>query len=182
MQEPQPEQARLLLVDEDRSFCHGLARALAARGYGVESCHDGSTALKMIDATAPAFAIIELRLPDMSGLRLIEQIRSAAAPTGVVVHTAFAGIATAVAATKRGAIQYLVKPSSVDDIIAAFSGDSLDEDSLSFDKPLSVDRLEWEHIQRILTEMDGNISATARALNMHRRTLQRKLYKHPPGR
>jgi two-component system, response regulator RegA len=175
------EHPNLLLVDDDRVLCQVLSRALTARGYVVDMAHDGASTLRMIDDLAPEYAIIDLRLPDMSGLRVVERLKAADENTKVVVLTGFGSIATAIEAIKRGATHYLTKPTSVDDIVAAFDHRLQPIESTPTDKPLSVDRLEWEHIQRVLNDFDGNISATARALSMHRRTLQRKLSKHPPA-
>ena len=175
MNAPQADHPSLLLVDDDRVFCQVLTRALVARGFAVDTAHDGANALQLIEDLAPEFAIIYLRLPDMSGLKVIDE------NTRILVLTGFGSIATAIQAIKLGALHYLTKPTNVDDILAAFDNRLPGPDTAAVDKPLSVDRLEWEHIQRVLTDNEGNISATARALNMHRRTLQRKLYKRPPA-
>jgi two-component system, response regulator RegA len=181
MQAPSVEHPNLLLADDDRVLCQVLSRALTARGYVVDMAHDGASCLRLIDDLAPEYAIVDLRLPDMSGLRLVERLKAIDENTKIIVLTGFGSIATAIEAIKRGATHYLTKPTSVDDIVAAFDHKLQPIDATPADKPLSVDRLEWEHIQRVLTDFDGNISATARALSMHRRTLQRKLSKHPPA-
>lgn len=180
MQTNRPDQPGLLLVDDDPVFCQVLARALRERGFAVETAHDGATALRCIEASAPEFAVVDLRLPDMSGLQLVERLRQADEFTNIVVLTGYGSIATAVDAIKRGATYYLSKPTNADQVVAAFARKSPNADVAPADRPLSVDRLEWEHIQRVLNELDGNISAAARELNMHRRTLQRKLTKHAP--
>jgi two-component system response regulator RegA len=176
-----PSIRRLLLVDDDPVFCQALGRALTARDFAVDKVEDGASALRLAEDRAPDVAIVELRLPDMSGLRVLARLRAIDANTQIVVLTAFGSIATAILAIKLGAVHYLTKPSSIDEILAAFDNRAPDLDGAVVDKPLSVERIEWEHIQRVLTNHGGNVSATARALNMHRRTLQRKLYKRPPG-
>jgi len=169
-----------LLVDDDRTFCEVLARALEARGFEVLCAQDGNEALRLAVERTPEYAVIDLRLPDMSGLKLLEKLKAIDENTNTVLLTGYSSIATAVAAVKLGATYYLTKPTNADQIVAAFSRLGATPDVPVAERPLSVDRLEWEHIQRVLTELDGNISAAARALNMHRRTLQRKLNKHPP--
>jgi two-component system response regulator RegA len=183
LQETTPHRAErpnLLLADDDRTFCEVLARALEARGFEVICAHDGNEALRVTVDRTPEYAVVDLRLPDMSGLKLLEKLKSIDENTNVLVLTGYSSIATAVAAVKAGATYYLTKPTSADQIVAAFGRRGATADVPVAERPLSVDRLEWEHIQRVLTELDGNISAAARALNMHRRSLQRKLNKHPP--
>ena len=171
----------LLLVDDDEIFCEVLAGALVRRGFTVEVAHDVNAARESIARRMPQFAIIDLRIGNDSGLALVEQLNASEAPVKTVVLTGFGSIATAVTAIKQGAQQYLTKPAAVDDIVAALIGGEGQDDELDLDtaRPPSVKRLEWEHIQRVLHEHDGNVSATARALGMHRRTLQRKLLKRP---
>lgn len=181
MHAPPAEHPTLLLADDDRVLCQVLSRALTARGFVVDTAHDGASSLRLIDDLAPEYAIVDLRLPDMSGLRLVERLKAIDDNTKIIVLTGFGSIATAIEAIKRGATHYLTKPTSVDDIVAAFDYQLPPIEAAAADKPLSVDRLEWEHIQRVLNDCAGNISATARALSMHRRTLQRKLSKHPPS-
>jgi two-component system response regulator RegA len=146
----------------------------------VETAHDAATALRRIEAHPPEFAVVDLRLPDLSGLKLVERLKEADPHTRIVVLTGYGSIATAIEAIKLGATYYLTKPTTADQIVSAFSAIGPNPDIEPAVRPLSVDRLEWEHIQRVLNGHDGNISATARALNMHRRTLQRKLSKHAP--
>jgi two-component system response regulator RegA len=181
MNAPLADHPSLLLADDDLVFCQVLSRALTARGFAVDTAHDGATALRLVEDLAPEFAIIDLRLPDISGLKVVERLKGMDENTRILVLTGFGSIATAIQAIKLGAVHYLTKPANVDDILAAFGNISPSPEFKQIDKPLSVDRLEWEHIQRVLTDHDGNISATARALNMHRRTLQRKLFKRPPA-
>ncbi|MDO9190947.1 MAG: response regulator, partial [Sulfurimicrobium sp.] len=125
------------------------------------------------------FAVVDLKMPGPSGLVLVKRLKELDEETRIVMLTGFASIATAVEAIKLGATHYLAKPADADQIIAAFEREGGDDEVPVTQQPLSVDRLEWEHIQRVLAEHQGNISATARALKMHRRTLQRKLGKHP---
>ena len=197
------ERPSLLLADDDRMLCQVLARALEARGYAVETAHDGASSMRLIDANPPEYAVLDLHLPDMSGLKLVKHLTAVDHNTSIVLLTGYASIATAIDAIKFGATHYLAKPSNADEIVAAFEDrradprrsdrrrrtrfvaasedERADLELLPPDaKPMSVCRLEWEHIQRVLSERAGNVSATARALCMHRRTLQRKLNKHAP--
>lgn len=170
----------LLLADDDITYCQVLEKALVARGFAVEAVHDGASALRVIDDNAPEYALIDLRLPDMSGLKLLRRLKAVDENTKVVVLTGYGSIATAIESIKLGATHYLTKPVGADQIVAAFDNREVSEEPTPAKQPLSVDRVEWEYIQRVLTGHNGNISATARALSMHRRTLQRKLSKHPP--
>ena len=169
----------LLLVDDDEAFRTVLARAMTRRGFDVTVAADVTQALSLAIRQSPEFAVVDLKMPGPSGLELIQRLVSLDPATRIVMLTGYASIATAIEAIKLGAIHYLAKPVDADQIIAAFARASGDPCVAVADQPLSVDRLEWEHIQRVLTEHDGNISATARALKMHRRTLQRKLSKRP---
>ena len=169
----------LLLVDDDEIFAEVLGRALQRRGFEVEIAHDIAAGRQRLAERHPDFALIDLRIGDGSGLSLVEDIARHFPDTVIVVLTGYGSIATAVEAIKLGATQYLTKPADVTEIVAALEGRSQSREALPHDKPPSVRRLEWEHIQKILAEHNGNISATARALGMHRRTLQRKLRKRP---
>jgi two-component system, response regulator RegA len=170
----------LLLVDDDATLCSVLARALEGRGYGVTTAHSGACALQLIDAMLPEYAIVDLRLPDMSGLKVVRRLIDADPNTRVVVLTGYGSIASAIDAIKLGAVSYLTKPANADQIEGAFAPQEPDIDAAGPVTPMTVSRLEWEHIQRVLTTTDNNISAAARTLHMHRRTLQRKLAKRPP--
>jgi two-component system response regulator RegA len=172
-------QARLLLVDDDEILCAVLARALEQRGFRVAVAHHPSAALAAAAERPPQFAVVDLKFPDGSGLGLIRQLLDLHKGMRVVVLTGYASIATAVEATKLGAHYYLTKPTGADDIVEALLRDSAAASAPIRERPLSVNRLEWEHINRVLAVNNGNISATARLLGMHRRTLQRKLSKHP---
>ena len=169
----------LLLVDDDAIFCSVLAHALTRRGFTVHTAQNISTALAYAQLTPPEYAVIDLKMPGETGLRLISQLKQLDPHTRIVMLTGYASITTAIEAIKLGATHYLAKPAEVDEIVAALHKDDGDANIATDIRPPSVERLEWEHIQRVLNEHDGNISATARALNMHRRTLQRKLFKHP---
>ena len=170
----------LLLADDDETFCEVMARALRRRGFEVTVAHDAASAARIAEADPPEYALVDLKMPGESGLALVRRLSAIEPATRIVVLTGYASISTAVEAIKLGATHYLAKPVDADDVVAAFNRDQGDETISVAAQPLSVDRLEWEHIQRVLAEHDGNVSATARALNMHRRTLQRKLLKRPP--
>ncbi len=172
----------LLLVDDDDTFRGVLAGALAARGYAVQTAADATAAMALARGTRFDDAIVDLRLPGTSGLALIEQLRCLHSGIRIVVLTGYASIATAVEAIKLGAVHYLAKPADADEIVAALTraaGSSLTP--VAGDRP-SIKRLEWEHIQKVLSDSAGNISEAARRLRMHRRTLQRKLKKRPVRR
>ncbi|MBI3041225.1 MAG: response regulator transcription factor [Betaproteobacteria bacterium] len=173
------DRPQLLLVDDDETFCSVMSRALEKRGFQVKVAHTTAEALDGIQNDPPEYAVIDLKMPDQSGLMLVSTLKALDEHTRIVVLTGYASIATAVEAIKLGAVYYLSKPADTDDIVAAFHHESGDESASVNEKPLSVNRLEWEHIHRVLMEHRGNISATARALGMHRRTLQRKLSKRP---
>ena len=170
----------LLVVDDDETFNAVLSRALARRGFAVTSATDVESALVAARQRPPEAVVLDLNLGSASGLGLIRPLRELSPACRIVVLTGYASIATAVEAIKLGATQYFAKPVEVDAIVAAFGAEEDAGENLSVPSdPLSVGRLEWEHIQRVLRENDGNVSATARALKMHRRTLQRKLAKRP---
>jgi two-component system response regulator RegA len=173
------ELAPLLLVDDDLVLCSVLAPALRKRGFKVTIAHDYQGAVACAAQNPPEFAVVDLKFPGGSGLQLVQKLVEAGRHTRVVMLTGYASIATAVEAVKLHAHYYLAKPVSADDIVAALRRDSSGAPTPISERPLSVSRLEWEHIHRILTSNGGNVSETARALGMHRRTLQRKLGKHP---
>ncbi|WP_153098841.1 response regulator transcription factor [Paraburkholderia hayleyella] len=171
-----------LVIDDDEVFSGILARGLTRRGYTVSQAHDAREALLLADQQTFGQITIDLHLGNDSGLTLIAPLRKAQPEARMLVLTGYASIATAVQAVKDGADNYLAKPANVETILAALQSEASElqaEEALEHPVPLSVARLEWEHIQRVLTEHAGNVSATARALNMHRRTLQRKLAKRP---
>ncbi len=172
------ESASLLLVDDDATFCRVLSTALEKRGFAVTVAHSVEQAIPLAEGNPPEFAVVDLKMGGAPGLVLVKVLHELDPNTRVVVLTGYASIATAVEAIKLGATQYLSKPANADEIVAAFNH-APDSNAPLRTQPAQIERLEWEHIQRVLREHDGNISATARALNMHRRTLQRKLAKPP---
>ncbi len=174
-----PKSPRLLLVDDDETFCGVLGEALEKRGFAVRIAHNVPDARRLADAEAPHYAVVDLRMPGPSGLELVSALCRAEGAPKVVVLTGYASITTAVEAIKLGATYYLTKPTDADEIVAAFGRVEGDPQVSPAPKPISVERLEWEHIQRVLTECGGNVSSAARRLGMHRRTLQRKLNKRP---
>jgi len=176
---PPDRKPKLLVVDDNEIFCATMQRAFGQRGYEVRLAHDVRQAEELLKSWLPEFALLDLRLPGPAGLTLIPRIRAASPDTRVVMLTGYASIATAIEAIKLGAVHYLAKPVDAEMIEAAFRRAGGDDRVSPSESLFSVHRLEWEHIQRALTDQRGNISATARALNMHRRTLQRKLSKHP---
>jgi len=174
-----PDCPRLLLVDDDEVFCQVLGEALARRGFQVSIAHDMAGAMHLARRDDPEYAVVDLRIGSDSGLELVKQLADMEERVRIVILTGFASVATAVEAIKLGAVHYLTKPADADEIVAALHMDQGDSSAPLAERPLSVKRLEWEHLQKVLLAHDGNISAAARALNMHRRTLQRKLAKHP---
>ena len=174
-----PASDKLLLVDDDEVFRRVLGRALERRGFSVFGAENSQAAIRLAREHEPGNAVVDLKLGDESGLDLLPDLKALNPDMMVVLLTGYASIATAVAAIKRGADNYLAKPVTADDVVRALTGR---DDTLAADgeyTPMSVERLEWEHIQKVLQEHDGNISATARSLGMYRRTLQRKLAKKP---
>lgn len=169
----------LLLVDDDIPFVERLARAMEKRGFQCRTATSVADARQAVSESPPAYAIVDLRLEDGSGLDIVEQIRDLRADARIVVLTGYGAIATAVAAVKMGATDYLAKPADANDVTAALlaSGDALPPPP---ENPMSADRVRWEHIQRVFEQCDRNVSETARRLHMHRRTLQRILAKRSP--
>ena len=173
---------QFLILDDNEVFAATLARSLTRRGYETAVAHSGQQALDAAAQTTFDYVTIDMHLAQDSGLQWIAPLRDALPQARMLVLTGYASIATTVQAIKAGADDYLGKPANVDSILSALkceSGALPAPLSAEAAVPLTVDRLEWEHIQRVLTENLGNISSTARALNMHRRTLQRKLGKKP---
>lgn len=173
------EDRSLLLIDDDETFLKRLAKAMEKRGFEVEIADSVSAGQAIATARPPAYAVCDLRLEDGNGLDVVETIRDRRPDSRVVVLTGYGAIATAVAAVKIGAIDYLSKPADARDITNALlaNGESLPPPP---DNPMSADRVRWEHIQRVYELCDRNVSETARRLNMHRRTLQRILAKRSP--
>ena len=172
-------QPTLLLVDDDELYCRILGHALAKRGFSVLTAHHVQQALELVGEVPPKYAVIDLNMPGESGLVLIEKIHRLDPEAHMVVLTGFASVATAVEAIKLGATHYLAKPADADEILKALNQREGNTNIEVQPKPMSPKRLEWEHIQKVLAENQGNISETARQLGMHRRTLQRKLQKRP---
>ncbi|MFN7915087.1 MAG: response regulator [Vicinamibacterales bacterium] len=170
----------LLVVDDDAAFRTRLARALEARGFSTTAASGYDDALAAARAETPECALVDLKLEGRSGLDVVRDLRALDATTTIVVLTGYGSIATAVQAVKLGAHAYLTKPVDADQIVATFAGDEAAEDLSSASTPVQpLARVEWEHIQRVLADCDGNISQAARLLGIHRRSLQRKLLKNP---
>jgi two-component system response regulator RegA len=173
--------ASVLIVDDDPAFGPVLARALGRRGFAARWARSSAQAMEAAAESPPRYVVLDLNLDGDSGLNLVVPLLARSPTAQIVVLTGYASIATAVEAVKLGAAEYLAKPASMESLVRALrpAGDA------PLPAPvggyLSVPRLEWEYIQRVLAEHDGNVAATARALGMHRRTLQRKLGKRPPG-
>ena len=169
----------LLLVDDDEPFLKRLAKAMEKRGFSVETAETIAGGRAVATARPPAYAVVDLRLEDGNGLSVVEVLRTKRPDCRVVVLTGYGAIATAVAAVKIGATDYLSKPADANDIINALLND---EGKLPPppENPMSADRVRWEHIQRVYELCDRNVSETARRLNMQRRTLQRILAKRSP--
>ena len=172
---------RVLIIDDEPVFTQVLARALSKRGFDVREAHDAPQALVFAESFKPERITLDLKMADSSGLQLIPQLLHILPDVNIVLLTGYSSIATAVQAIKLGASNYLCKPANTNEILTAFEQQASEVVEV-VDSPISVNRLEWEHIQKVLVENEGNISATARALGMHRRTLQRKLQKRPVQR
>lgn len=170
---------RILLVDDSENLCFALTRAFERRGYEVSCSHCPETAMGTFARFRPQYVVLDLRMEQASGLPLIARMKEIDPKVLIVVVTGYSSVSTAVEAIKLGAVHYLVKPADATEIEAAFKRVQGDANVSARENPLSVDRLEWEHIQTVLSDYQGNISAAARALGMHRRTLQRKLGKRP---
>jgi len=169
----------LLIVDDERVLRVQLGKALERRGFVVAMAESVAEGKELVRTSPPAYAVVDLRLEDGSGLDVVEVLRDLRPDARIIVLTGYGNIATAVAAVKAGAIDYLPKPVDADAVVAA-----LLENDRSLppppDRPMSADRVRWEHIQRVYEQCERNVSETARRLNMHRRTLQRILAKHAP--
>jgi len=173
------EDRSLLLVDDDEAFVKRLARAMEKRGFVPETAESVAAGKAIALSRAPAYAVVDLRLEDGNGLDVVETLREQRPDCRIVVLTGYGAIATAVAAVKIGALDYLSKPADANDVMNALlaNPDSLPPPP---ENPMSADRVRWEHIQRVYEQCDRNVSETARRLNMHRRTLQRILAKRSP--
>jgi two-component system response regulator RegA len=169
----------LLIVDDDKPFLQRLARAMESRGFTVDTADSVAEGIRKVEAGAPAYAVVDLRLEDGNGLDVIELIRKRRPDSRMVVLTGYGNIATAVTAVKLGAVDYLAKPADADEVVAALTYDGTAK-AAPPENPMSADRVRWEHIQRVYELCERNVSETARRLNMHRRTLQRILAKRAP--
>jgi two-component system, response regulator RegA len=171
----------ILLVDDDEVLRERLAQAMRARGYEVHTAGNGEEALREIQKDSPEMAVLDLRMPGMSGLELLKELKEQDPATRVLMLTGYGSIATAVEAVRQGAVGYLPKPADADEILAALNGTQTEKKQPGVETP-SLARAEWEHIQRVLADTNNNISEAARRLGIHRRSLQRKLHKYPPSR
>lgn len=176
---PARGQQRMLIVDDDAPFRLSLERAMQRRGYAVTAAESLAEARRVAPGLCPDFAVIDMRLGDGSGIDLVPILRTARPETRIIILTGYGNIATAVAAVKAGAVDYLPKPADADQIETALLASAGSPPPPPQD-PMSADRVRWEHIQRIYEQCDRNVSETARRLRMHRRTLQRILAKHAP--
>jgi two-component system response regulator RegA len=172
-------QRSVLVVDDDRRFADTLALALGRRGWTASVAYSADAALAAARGSVPDAAIVDLKIAADDGLDLLEPLRAVGPAMRIIVLTGYASIATAVKAIKRGADDYLAKPVTATTVAQALARGAGDAAPPADAAPMSPRRLEWEHIQRVLSEHEGNVSATARTLRMHRRTLQRKLAKRP---
>jgi two-component system response regulator RegA len=175
-----PSDRTLLLLDDDGALRNRLARALAARGFQITQVESVSEALIAVADRAPAFAVLDMRLEDGSGLAVVDSLRATRPDARIIMLTGYGNIATAVAAVKAGAVDYLAKPADADDVVNALLAADTGKTPPPPENPMSADRVRWEHIQRIYELCSHNVSETARRLGMHRRTLQRILSKRAP--
>ncbi len=168
----------LLVLDDDAALRTRLGRALEQRGFEVRLAGSVSEALEAVKSSAPAHAVLDMRLDDGTGLKVVQAVRDARPEARVVMLTGYGNIATAVAAVKAGAVDYLAKPADADDVARALL--AMGASPAPPENPMSADRVRWEHIQRVYELCGHNVSETARRLSMHRRTLQRILAKRAP--
>jgi two-component system response regulator RegA len=180
----QPEAARVLVVDDDEVFRTRLCRALAQRNWEASAAGSGEEALAVARERSPDLALVDLRMPGMDGLDVVEGLREVSSSMTIIVLTGYGSIPTTISAMKKGADYYLSKPADADQILAAYeklqAPENVAADALA--EVPSLARVEWEHMQRVIADCGGNISQAARALGIHRRSLQRKLSKYPPPR
>ena len=171
----------VLVVDDDDVFRTRLGKAFQDRGFEVRTAPSAEEAIRLARQDSPEFAVVDLRMPGVSGLEVVRELHGIDPASVIVMLTGYGSIATAVEAVRAGALHYLSKPVDIDQILAAFEGKAAPGASGSLEVP-SLARVEWEHIQRVLSDCDGNISQAARLLGLHRRSLQRKLSKDPVRR
>jgi two-component system response regulator RegA len=174
-----PGERSVLIVEDDKSFLQRLAKALEQRGFAVTTAESVADGLLQVERSAPAFAVVDMRLGDGNGLDVISALKRRKPEARAIILTGYGNIATAVNAVKLGAVDYLAKPVDADDVVAALLAHDNTKIELP-ENPMSADRVRWEHIQRIYELCGRNVSETARRLNMHRRTLQRILAKRAP--
>jgi two-component system response regulator RegA len=173
----------VLIVDDDERFRLRLVRAFEERGFEARGASDFDEALRLARAESPEYVVADLRMPGRSGLELVRELKALDPTTRIVVLTGYGSIATAVEAVRLGAVHYLTKPADLDEIIAALERDEHPQETPEPPSEVaSLARMEWEHINRVLTDCGGNISQAARLLGLHRRSLQRKLAKYPVPR
>jgi two-component system, response regulator RegA len=172
----------ILIVDDDEPLRERMVKAFARRGFDSRGAADAPSALAMAREDAPELCVVDLRMPGPNGLELLQALLALEPAMQVIVLTGYGSIPTAVEAVRLGAVHYLQKPADVDEILAAFERASgTPANAIDLESP-SLARAEWEHIQRVLADVDGNVSEAARRLGIHRRSLQRKLQKNPPNR
>lgn len=176
--------ASVLIVDDDQAFRHRLQRAFLARGWDAHGAAAAAEALVAAEEQSPDLVLLDLRLREEDGLELLPALRTLDDSSAIFILTGYGSIPTALTAAKRGADHYLSKPTDADEIIRAYTRFRGEEAAAGQEQPEvpSLARVEWEHIQRVLADCDGNISQTAKLLGIHRRSLQRKLSKYPPKR
>src|SRR5947207_4199922 len=179
MPAPIPGERTLLIVEDDKSFLTRLARAMEQRGFAVSTAETVADGLLQVEKAPPFYAVVDMRLGDGNGLDVISALEKRRPEAHGVVLTGYGNIATAVNAVKLGAIDYLAKPADADDVVNALLAIE-GRTAVPPENPMSADRVRWEHIQRVYELCNRNVSATARRLSMHRRTLQRMLAKRAP--
>ncbi|OYV74343.1 MAG: two-component system response regulator [Acidithiobacillus ferrivorans] len=171
--------SNIMVVDDDETFCRVLSTAFSRRGFKVCTVHDTADTIAVAEKYLPDAVVLDLRMPGISGLELITPLRNIIPDIRILVLTGYASIATAIEAIKLGAVYYLTKPADADEIIARLNEHNGNPAAPVKNDLLSARRLEWEHISKVLMTCNGNISAAARCLGIHRRSLQRKLNKRP---
>ena len=179
--EPERAARSVLVVDDDDVFRTRLGKAFQDRGFEVRTAHSAAEAVRLAQLDSPEFAVVDLRMPGASGLDVVRELHTIDPASVIVMLTGYGSIATAVEAVRAGALHYLSKPVDIDQILAAFEGKTATTQAGTAEVP-SLARVEWEHIQRVLSDCEGNISQAARLLGLHRRSLQRKLAKDPVRR
>jgi two-component system response regulator RegA len=172
----------ILVVDDDEVFRSRMARALSDRGHEVRTAGSADEAMALARAESPEYAVVDLKMPGRGGLQLLAELKANDASTEVVVLTGYGSIATALEAVRRGALDYVAKPVDADALLAAFGRQEGAGSAVPDTETPTLARTEWEHIQRVLSDCEGNVSEAARRLGLHRKSLQRKLHKYPPVR